>query len=115
MFDSFVWAAMAGQPGGEGPSGVGTTMMLFLFIAIMYVMIFRPQMRKDKERKAMLETMKKGDKVLLAGGIIGQIVQMDGKVVKVKIADNTRVDVVRGGISMVLSGDEEIEDLPPQS
>ena len=101
-----------GPPGGQGPSNTGMTMMMFLFLAIMYVMMIRPQMRKDKERRAMLEALKKGDKVMLSGGIIGQVAQIDGQVVKVKVADNVRLEVVRGGISTILQGDEDLETTP---
>lgn len=106
--------AMAGPSGDSGQSPFGFTMMMFLFLAIMYVMMIRPQMRKEKERKAMLGEMKKGDRVLLSGGIIGQIAQIDGKIVKVKVADNVRLEVVRGGISMILSDDEDLENTPIQ-
>jgi len=104
--------AMAAPGGDPNQSPLGFPMMMFLFLAIMYVMMIRPQMRKEKERKAMLGTMKKGDKVLLSGGIIGQIVQVDGKTVKVKIADNVRVDVVRGGITMILSDEDDLDNTP---
>lgn len=106
--------AMAPPSGEAGQSPFGFTMMMFLFLAIMYVMMIRPQMRKEKERKAMLEQMKKGDKVLLSGGIIGQIAQIDGKIVKVKVADNVRLEVVKGGISMILSEDEDLDNAPVQ-
>lgn len=101
-----------GPQGESGTSGTGMTMMMFLFLAIMYVMMIRPQMRKDKARRAMLETLKKGDKVLLSSGIIGQVAQVDDKVVKVKVADNVRLDVVRGGISMILQEDDDLSDTP---
>ncbi len=104
--------AMAAPGGDPNQSPLGFPLMMFLFLAIMYVMMIRPQMRKEKERKVMLEAMKKGDKVLLSGGIIGQIVQVDGKIVKVKIADNVRVDVVRGGISMMLTEDADLDNTP---
>jgi len=109
FFSLFAMAAPGGDP---NQSPFGFPMMMFLFVAIMYVMMIRPQMRKEKERKAMLEEMKKGDKVLLSGGIIGQIVQVDGKTVKVKIADNVRIDVVRGGISMILSDEVDLDQTP---
>lgn len=114
MMISPLFIAMAPPAGESGQSPFGFTMMMFLFLAIMYVMMIRPQMRKEKERKSMLETMKKGDKVLLSGGIIGQIAQIDGKVVKVKVADNVRLEVVRGGISTILAEDEDLDNAPVQ-
>jgi len=114
LFAPSVLIAMAPPSGEGGQSPFGFTMMMFLFLAIMYVMMIRPQMRKEKERKAMLAEMKKGDRVLLTGGIIGQIAQIDGKVVKVKVADNVRLEVVRGGISMILSDDEDLDATPVQ-
>jgi len=83
---------------------------MVLFFAIMYVMMIRPQQRKEKERKAMLAELKKGDKVLFAGGLIGTIAQINDKTAKIKVADNMRLDVARGAITAVINGDEDVAD-----
>lgn len=101
-------AAPQGQNAQQSPFGfVG---MMVLFFAIMYVMMIRPQQRKEKERKAMLAELKKGDKVLFAGGLIGSIAQIGEKTAKIKVADNVRLDVARGAITAVITGDEDVTD-----
>ena len=102
--------AMAGQSGQGSPSGIGTLGMMVLFFAIMYVMMIRPQQRKEKERKAMLAELKKGDRVLFAGGLIGHIAQIGEKTAKIKVADNLRLEVARGAITAVITDEAELTD-----
>jgi len=103
--------AMAGGQGQTSQqSPWGFPVMMVLFFAIMYVMMIRPQQRKEKERKAMLAELKKGDKVLFAGGLIGTIAQINDKTAKIKVADNMRLDVARGAITAVINGDEDVAD-----
>jgi len=64
-------------------------------------MIMRPQQKKQKERQKLLESMKKGDKVVTAGGIHGTIVGIEDKTLLLQIADNVKVKVERSSISMV--------------
>ncbi len=71
-------------------------------------MIIRPQQKRQKERQRMLENMKKGDRVVTAGGIYGTIEGLEDRAVLVKIADNVKVKVDRGSISAVLT-DQEID------
>lgn len=100
----------AGQGGGAGGAGQGggqppmfpPQMMLFMvgLFAIFYFMIMRPQQKEAKRRAAMLDALKKNDKVVSAGGIIGTIADIspDGKRVTVKVDDNTRVKFLRSSI-----------------
>jgi preprotein translocase subunit YajC len=108
IFSFLAMAPASGQAQSQSPfSMVG---MMVLFFLIMYVMMIRPQQRKEKERRAMLDAMKKGDRVLFAGGLIGSIAQIDGKIVKIKVADNLRLDVARGAITAILTGDDDVGD-----
>jgi preprotein translocase subunit YajC len=108
-FSQFIaMAAPQGQSSQQSPFGfVG---MMVLFFGIMYVMMIRPQQRKEKERKAMLAELKKGDKVLFAGGLIGTIAQINDKTAKIKVADNMKLDVARGAITAVITSDEDVTD-----
>lgn len=90
------------QPGQEGPSLVSNLILFGSIIAIFYFMIIRPQQKREKERQSMLGALKKGDKVLTAGGIHGTVAGMDEKSVLVQIADNVKVKVERGSISAVI-------------
>jgi preprotein translocase subunit YajC len=101
--------AMAG--GGQGSSFMTIPMLLIMF-AIFYVMLIRPQQRKEKERRTMIENVKTGDRVIFGGGFIGMITNVKDKTFVVRIADNTKVEIVRAAVVKVLAKDEEVgEDL----
>lgn len=103
-------AAPAAAPGG---SPFQFPIMMVLLFAIMYFMMIRPQRRKEKERKAMIASVKTGTRVLLTSGIMGEIINVKESTLIVKIADNTKVEVVRGAISQVLEKDETPTDIEP--
>ena len=95
--------AMAPPQGGQGGgSDFMTTILMFaVIIAIFYFMILRPQQKRQKERVKLLESMKKGDKVVTAGGLHGTIVGIEDKTLLLQIADNVKVKVERSSISVV--------------
>jgi preprotein translocase subunit YajC len=80
-------------------------MMLILF-AIMYFLMIRPQKRREKERKEMLENVQSGSRVLLTSGIIGQVTNVKENTIVIRIAENTKVEAVRAAISQILEKDE---------
>lgn len=88
--------------------GAGTTDLLssilpfVLIIFVFYFLILRPQQKRQKERKKLLESMKKGDKVVTASGIHGTIEGLEDKTVLVKIADNIKVKMDRSAIATIL-------------
>ena len=89
-------------------SGIGQFIPLILIFVIFYFFLIRPQQKKVKEHKAMVESLKKGDKVVTSGGITGTISRViDNDKVEVEIADNVTVEVVRGtGIQSLMSSQE---------
>ncbi len=94
--------AMAPAQGGQGGGEIWSTLIMFgLIIAIFYFMIIRPQQKKQKEREALLSSMKKGDKIITAGGIHGTIIGIEDKTLLVQIADNVKVKVERSSISVI--------------
>jgi len=95
--------AMAPQQGGDPQGGLYSTLIMFaLIIVIFYFMILRPQQKRQKERQKLLEALKKGDRVVMAGGIYGNIAGLDDKTALVQIADNVKIKVERGAITSVL-------------
>jgi preprotein translocase subunit YajC len=92
---------------GGGPLGNMMIPMLIIF-GIMYFMMIRPQQRKEKERKAMINSVKTGDRILLSGGILGTVSNVKENTIVVRIADGVKVEVVRGGIQKVLEKDEKV-------
>ena len=83
-----------------------TTVIMFVaIIAIFYFLIIRPQKKRDKETKAMLDAMKKGDKVITIGGIHGTVVTVKEQTVVIKVDDNTRMEFTKSAISTVVKKD----------
>ena len=79
--------------------------MFVAIIAIFYFLIYRPQKKKDKEAKAMLAAMKKGDRVVTIGGIHGTVVTVKDKTVVVKVDDSARIEFSKEAVSTVVSKD----------
>ena len=88
--------------GGEGGGGMGS-MMIFLvaIFAVMYFFMIRPQQKKQKEHKAMLEGLKTGDKVVTNSGMMGTIVHIhdDKNKVVLKVADQVKVEFIKSSIA----------------
>jgi len=100
MFKSVLAMAPA-QPGQGGGEIYSTLIMFALIIGIFYLMIIRPQQKRQKEREALLSQIKKGDKIITAGGIHGEVVGIDEKTVLVEIAEKIKIKVERNSISVV--------------
>ncbi len=94
--------AMAPQGQGQGSGMFSTLIMFALIILIFYFMILRPQQKRQKEREKLLNSLEKGDKVILAGGEHGTIIGLEEKTVLVQIADNVKVKYERSAISSVV-------------
>ena len=89
-------------------SGIGQFIPLILIFVIFYFFLIRPQQKKVKEHKAMVESLKKGDKIVTSGGITGTITRViDNDKVEVEITDNVVVEVIRGtGIQSLMNTQE---------
>ena len=93
------YAQAAGAPGG-GDTLMGMLPIILMFV-ILYFLMIRPQMKKAKEHKAMIDALQKGDEVV-AVGFLGKISKVGTNYVTVEIAPNVEVQVERGGISRLL-------------
>ena len=87
-------AAPAAQPSG----GMGMFIPMLLILGIFYFMMIRPQQRKEKERRKMIEELRAGAKVIFAGGFIGTIVEAKEKTFKIEIAGDVVVEVARAAV-----------------
>jgi preprotein translocase subunit YajC len=103
-------AAPAAAPAG---SPLQFPIMMVILFAIMYFMMIRPQRRRDKERKEMIANVKTGNRVLLTSGIIGQVTNVTEEVLIVRIAENTKIEVIKAAISQVLEKDETPTEIAP--
>lgn len=88
-------------------SAFGAFVPLLLVFGIMYFLMIRPQTKKAKEHREMLQSLKKGDKVITGGGIHGRITGMDDTTLTVEIADKVRVKVNRGNVLGMVQSKEQ--------
>ena len=103
-----VMIAMAPPQGGSGSDGLFSTLIMFmLIIGIFYFMILRPQQKRQKERQKLLESVKKGDKIVTAGGMYGVIAGIDEKTVLIQVADNVKIKFERGSIGSIVKEGEQ--------
>jgi preprotein translocase subunit YajC len=95
------------QSAGGGAAAFGSFLPLILIFAIMYFLLIRPQQKKMKEHKAMVEALRRGDQVVTQGGIVGKVAKVheDG-MLDIEIAEGVKVKVLRNTIVQVLSKTE---------
>lgn len=103
----FVSTAYAQAADGAGAAGLMSFLPLILIFVVFYFLLIRPQQKKLKEHKSMLEALRRGDRVVTGGGIVGTITKVgaDDELV-VEIAEGVRVRVLRSTINMVLAKTE---------
>jgi len=102
MFVSPAYAQAAG-----GASGITSFIPLILIFAIMYFLMIRPQQKKVKQHRAMVEALRKGDRIVTAGGIMGKVIKVGAEnEVEVEIATGVKVKVVQHTIQTVINKTE---------
>jgi preprotein translocase subunit YajC len=103
LLDLVVSPAYAQAAAPAGGSGFGMSLLFpILLIGVMYFLMIRPQMKRQKEHRGMLEKLAKGDEVLTNGGIAGTVTDIGDSFITVEIADNVRIRVQKGAIANVL-------------
>ena len=104
LLDLLIPAAYAQTAGAPAPQGGGLGMMLMplILIAVMYFLMIRPQMKRAKEHRSMLEALSRGDEVLTNGGLAGVVTDIGDNFVTIEVADNVRVRVQKSAVGNVL-------------
>ena len=104
----FITPAYAQAAGGAAANPIMQFLPLILIFAIMYFLMIRPQQKKAKEHKAMVEALRRGDQVITQGGVIGKVsrVKEGENEVEVEIADGVKVRIVKSTIVQVLNKTE---------
>ena len=101
---SWAWA----QDAPAGPLGPLSGFVPFLLIFVLfYLLLILPQQRRQKKHRAMLEALKKNDKVATTGGIYGTVMSLSKDMVTLEIAPNVRIKIRRDGIADLRTGDDE--------
>ena len=95
--------AMTPSQGGNAGGGMIQTLIFFgLIFVVFYFMILRPQQKRTKERQKMLESIKRGDKVVTSGGMHGKVVSIDEKSALIEVDDNVKLKFERTAIAGVI-------------
>ena len=93
---AFAQAAPSGDPGYIG------LLPIVLMFVLLYFLMIRPQMKRAKEAKAMIEALQKGDEVITAGGVLGRITKLSDGYVNLEIAPNTEIAVQKSAVQVLL-------------
>ena len=99
--EAFAQTAPAAAAGGAESSLLSLAPLALMFVVLYFIMI-RPQMKKQKEHKAMIEARAKGDEVVIGGGVIGRVAKLGESFVHVEVANNVELQVQRGAVIQVL-------------
>jgi len=95
-------SAFAQAPAAAGDAGLMGFLPIILMFVLLYFLMIRPQMKRAKEHKAMVDALQKGDEVVTAGGVLGRITKVGDAYVSVEVAANVEVSVQRGAVQTLL-------------
>ena len=98
MFISNAYA----QSAVGGPGGLMSFLPIVLMFVVLYFLMIRPQMKRQKEQKAMIDALAKGDEVITAGGILGKVSKVTEAYVTVEVSDGTEVVMQKASVTMLL-------------
>jgi len=102
-----IWLAMSSSGQGGG-GGLGMLLPIILIFVIMYFLMIRPQQKKHREHQQMIQSLRRGDRVITSGGLYATVLNIKEKenVVVVKIAENVKVEIQRNSIAGVIEKGE---------
>ena len=90
------------QAAAGGDAGFIGFLPIILMFVLLYFLMIRPQMKRAKEQKAMIEALQKGDEVITAGGVLGRITRISDPYLSVEIAPNTEITVQKAAVQVLL-------------
>ena len=103
MFISNAYAQAApAAPGADLASTFTSMLPLVLMFVVLYFIMIRPQMKKQKEHRAMIDALAKGDEVVIAGGVVGRVSKLGDSFIHVEVANNVELQVQRPAVIQVL-------------
>lgn len=102
MFISDAFAQSGAAGGGDMASTMMGMLPLVLMFVVLYFIMIRPQMKKQKEHRAMVEALAKGDEVVTSGGLLGRVTGINGNHLTLQIATDVEVQMQRGAVTQVL-------------
>jgi len=102
VFISSAFAQTAPAAGGDMQSSLMSMLPLVLMFVVLYFVMIRPQMKKQKEHRTMVEALAKGDEVVTAGGLLGKVSKLGDNFISVEIANGVEVQLQRSAVAQVL-------------
>ena len=102
MFISSAFAQTAPAAGGDMQSSLMSMLPLVLMFVVLYFVMIRPQMKKQKEHRAMVEALAKGDEIVTGGGMLGRVTKLGDNFIGVEIANGVEVQIQRSAVLQVL-------------
>jgi preprotein translocase subunit YajC len=102
---SIFLAQAQGSPAPAGPNPLSSFIPIILIFIIMYFVLLRPQMRRQKEQQKMIAALKTGDRIVTSAGIHGIITNVKETTVTVKVADNVKLEMEKSAISAIAKGE----------
>ena len=91
------------QTAAQQPSMLASFVPLILIFLILYFLLIRPQQKRQKEHKILLESIKRNDEIMTSGGILGKVLKVDGDKLSVEIAKGVNVTVLRSTVADVIN------------
>ena len=102
MFISSAFAQSAPAAGGDMQSSLMSMLPLVLMFVVLYFVMIRPQMKKQKEHRAMVDALAKGDEIATVGGILGKVTKLGDSHLSLEIASGVEVQIQRSAVVQVL-------------
>ena len=99
MLISPVWAQGAG---GAAGGCYESLILIVLMFGVLYFLMIRPQMKRAKEHKTMIEALQKGDEVIAAGGVLGRVTRINENYVTLEVSSNVEIQIQRSAVQLVL-------------
>ncbi len=97
--------AQTAAPAAAGPNPLSSFIPIILIFVIMYFVLFRPQMRRQKDQQRLVSALKTGDRVVTSAGIHGIITNVKDTTVTVKVADNVKLEMEKSAVATVVKGE----------
>ncbi|MEY3696281.1 MAG: preprotein translocase subunit YajC [Pseudomonadota bacterium] len=101
MFISNAYAQAAATGGGAGGGLLGLLPIILMFVVLYFLMI-RPQMKRQKEQKAMIDALGKGDEIVSAGGVVGRVTKVGDAYITIEIAEGTEIILQKAAVTRLL-------------
>ena len=99
MLISNAWAQGAA---GTGQMDILSLMPIILMFVVLYFLMIRPQMKRQKEQKAMIDALGKGDEVVSAGGVVGRVTKVGDAYITIEVAEGTEIIMQKAAVTLLL-------------